>query len=302
MADTITFPMSIVLIGTMIGGIGGFVLARQAWANKEVPGARSFSSLMLAITGWCLFSLLLVTSSNHSRAISWATLVGLCVTLVPFFWLTFVLEYTGRSNWLTSKTLPLIWAEPVAYILFTLVDLGYGFTNESARVSSIGGLTVVSVSHTPSFYFHLVYLFVVVLTGFAFLLVFLMQVDRLYRKQTTAILFAGLLPLVGTVSFSFAFPDFVLGVTPVFFAGGGVLVGLALFRYDFLDVIPLAAEVVLDEMDDPVIVVDNQRVLDFNEAAATLFESSNVIGCELETVVPGLLEAVSANESFSRSN
>jgi hypothetical protein len=121
-------------------------------------------------------------------------------------------------------------------------------------MASMGGLTVVSAAHSPSFYFHLAYLFVVIVTGFAFL----MRVDHLYRKQTAAIVFAGLFPLTGAIFFTFVVPRYVLTVTPVFFAGGGVLVGFALFQYDFLDVAPLAAEVVLDEMDDPVIVADDR--------------------------------------------
>lgn len=191
MFNSASFPADVVLTGTALGGVVGFVLARRAWSNRDVPGATPFSALISAVTGWCVFSLLLLTSSSLAAARLWTTLLGICVTAIPILWLIFALEYTGRNDWVTSKTLPLLWAEPVLYTVFSVTNPHYGFVNESATLMTSDGLTTVSVVHTPTFFFHLVYLFVVLVTGFGFLTVFLVQADRLYRKQTVVIILAG---------------------------------------------------------------------------------------------------------------
>ncbi len=299
MFDSISFTGGVVLTGTALGGGVGFTLARYAWSNRDVPGATPFASLILAVAGWCVFSLLLVTSSSLVPARRWTTLMGICITAIPILWLMFALEYTGREDWITSTTLPLIWAEPVCCTVFSLVSPAHGFTNDTARLTTSDGLTTLSVTHTALFYFHLVYLFVVLVTGFAFLTAFFVQADRLYRKQTVAIILAGLLPFFGISVFAFVDLSVAFGLTPVFFAASGILDGLALFRYDFLNVAPLASEVVLSEMDDPVIVVSDGQIAEYNSAAEPLFETDSIIGSRLESAVPGLHDAVSCERPFA---
>ncbi|WP_266075230.1 histidine kinase N-terminal 7TM domain-containing protein [Haladaptatus caseinilyticus] len=291
----------IVLCGTTVGGAVSFVLARHGWSNRDVPGSASFASLMLVISGWCFLSLLFFTASARSQAILWGSLIGICASTVPILWLSFTLEYTGRDDWLTPATMPLIWAEPVMYTAVSLLTPEHGFVNESATLVSIGGLTTLSVSHGPTFYFHLAYLFVVIVSGFTFLIVFLAQADRLYRRQTVVVVLAGLFPLVGTGASMFVASNAVLDLTPIFFAGGGMFIALALFRYDFLDVTPLASEVVLSEMEDPVIVVSDGQIVEYNPMAVALFDSQNAIGEDVESVLPGLLDAVWMGKSFSPS-
>lgn len=200
--------------------------------------------------------------------------------------MTFALEYTGREDWVTRTTLPLIWAEPVCYIVFALVSPARGFANETARLTTSDGLTALSVVHTGSFYFHLVYLFVVLVTGFGFLTSFVVQADRLYRKQTVAIILAGLVPFFSISVFSVVDLNVAFGLTPVFFAASGILDSLALFRYNFLDVAPLASEVVLSEMDDPVIVVTDGRIVEYNSAANRCFRSTASSGANSKQPFP----------------
>ena len=283
----ISFSGGVVLVGTVLGGAVGFGLAWYAWSNRRVPGATPFSALIFAVAGRCVASLFLLTSSSLGPARFWMSLIGICMTAVPVLWLIFALEYTGREDWVTAKTLPLICAEPVLYTVFSLVSPDHGFANASATVMTSDSLTTLSVSYTPSFYFHLVYLFVVLLTGFGFLTAFLIQADRLYWKQTVAIILAGFVPFLGISLFAFIDLGVAFGLTPVFFAASGILDSLALFRYDFLNVAPLASEVVLSEMDDPVIVVADERVIEYNPAAEPLFDGDTIVGSGLESVPSG---------------
>lgn len=108
-----------------------------------------------------------------------------------------------------------------------------------------------------------------------------------------------MLPLVGISLFSFVDLSVAFGLTPALFAASTVLDSLALFRYDFLNVAPLASEVVLSEMDDPVIVVTDGRIVDHNPAAEPLFAVDTAVGSDLEPAVPGLLDAVTDDASFS---
>jgi len=110
----------------------------------------------------------------------------------------------------------------------------------------------------------------------------------LYRRQTAMIIVAGLVPVVIELA-SQAVPRLRGGsFTPLVFAFTGVLVAWGLFRYRMFDVVPVARDLVLENMLGLVFVVDwNGRVVDLNPAAqrAVGLEPFNVIGHTAEGVL-----------------
>ncbi|WP_327053167.1 sensor histidine kinase [Halomicrococcus gelatinilyticus] len=299
MFGTTTFPATLVLGSTIAGTVVGLALAGVAWTNRDVPAATPFGGLLVAAAGWSGFYALQLTSETPARARMWATLAGVFATAVPILWLTFALEYTDRGDWLTRTTTPLVWAEPAAYLALALASPEFGFTDPVASTATVDGLTLLSVTHAAPFYFHLAYGFVVVAIGFGFLTSFALRADRLYRRQAFAVVVAGLLPVAGSVLFltGATFPP-VFDLTPVSFVAGGVVVALSLFRYDFLDVAPLAADLVLAEMDDPVLVLRDDVIVEHNDAAGSLFAVPDPVDRHVETAVPGLRDALAADASY----
>jgi len=52
----------------------------------------------------------------------------------------------------------------------------------------------------------------------------------------------------------------------------GLFIGLGVYRYNLFDLVPLAREMVFDELNDAVIVVDrDRRLLDYNYVAIETF-------------------------------
>jgi signal transduction histidine kinase len=61
-------------------------------------------------------------------------------------------------------------------------------------------------------------------------------------------------------------------LTPVSFTVSGLLLTAGVFRFRLLDAIPIARRRVLEEMDDPVVVLDeDERIVMYNDAAAEQF-------------------------------
>lgn len=104
----------------------------------------------------------------------------------------------------------------------------------------------------------------------------------IFRKQLAFIVAGALLPLTGTLLT-------LLGVrfgadrdtSPTTFALGDVLAAWGLFRYGFLDLIPIAREVVVEHLRDSVVVLDaRDRIVDMNPAslAALGLDAESAIG------------------------
>jgi PAS domain S-box-containing protein len=83
-------------------------------------------------------------------------------------------------------------------------------------------------------------------------------------------------------------------MTPPAFVISGILLTLGLFRFRILDIVPIARDAVIENINDGVIVLDTQkRILDINCAAQmiTACPVSSLIGIhidKLDNVLPGL--------------
>lgn len=71
-----TASPAFVLLATVAGAVVGLVLAGVAWADQDVPAARSFGLLPVAAADWSGPYALLLTSGTPERARLWATLVA----------------------------------------------------------------------------------------------------------------------------------------------------------------------------------------------------------------------------------
>lgn len=79
-------------------------------------------------------------------------------------------------------------------------------------------------------------------------------------------------------------------VVPTVLAITGLILFFAIFKYHVLEVVPYARSLVLDQMDDPFLVVyRDQTILDFNQAAKNLFSlTDSSIGRSVHEVLPTL--------------
>jgi PAS domain S-box-containing protein len=111
-----------------------------------------------------------------------------------------------------------------------------------------------------------------VVAALALLIVFFVRSPRLYRMQVGVIILGALFPLAGTVlTLAGVSLGFHRDTAPFTTAIRSLAIGWALFRYHFLDVVPVAWNTVIEKMSDAVIVVDAQfRIIDLNPAARRL--------------------------------
>ena len=73
--------------------------------------------------------------------------------------------------------------------------------------------------------------------------------------------------------FQIPFPN--VNLTPAFLWVAAILYAVALFRYRFLDIIPIARSRIIEALSKPVLVLDmEERVIDTNPAACSLFSIS----------------------------
>jgi diguanylate cyclase (GGDEF)-like protein/PAS domain S-box-containing protein len=127
------------------------------------------------------------------------------------------------------------------------------------------------------FWINVFYLYTLVLIGTILLVRKYVRSTGLYRRQTALVLVASSIPWVNNILFLCGLSPLPnIDNTPFAFSIVALFITFAILRYHLLDLVPIARDVLVENMSDGVIVIDNQnRIIDINPAAQHLIPISN---------------------------
>jgi PAS domain S-box-containing protein len=249
-------------------------LAVYAWRRRSAPGVAPFILLMLAVAEWSLASALQLGSTDLAAKLFWSKVRYFGIVVVSTAWLILVLQHTGREKWLTRRNLILLSIEPLVTLLLTWTNEFHHLIWRSIGLEVSGSLLVWYRTHGVAFWIHAAYSYLLLLISILLLVQALIRSPRLYRAQTSALLIGALAPLAANVLSTF-WPDLApVDMTPFAFTVAGAAMAWGLFRLQWLDIVPVARDAVIESLSDGVIVLDAQgRIVDLNPTA------EGIIGC-----------------------
>lgn len=279
-------PFVAAAVYTLFGGIPAGV-AVVSWRNRETAGARP-----LVVTGIGASAASIIQAGRFldgplgfpgsiSIILHIALLASVNVAVLGALYVA--VEYTNR-RWLIR---------PWILALFAFIAV-------ALPVARIFAGAVDSPAFGPLANADFLYRVVVAVLGLALFFRQYLESRGVYRKQAGALCVGlavgsgfGLLERFYTI----AFVEFTL----IGMSGGCVVLGVALFRYEFLQTGPLARETLFDHVSDPVVAVDDQRrIADANQAAREAFGlSDDLIGKPSRTVFAGEKALVTPEEAPS---
>jgi diguanylate cyclase (GGDEF)-like protein len=273
-------------------------LVAAVWVfRRRLAVGRISLTVLLGATGvWCAaYGLELVTVDPAVREF-WGSFEFVGTTLLAPSWLTFVLEYTGRREQLTRARLGLLAVEPTV----TMVVLILPWTHDMVRHFASNPREPVPAVEVGALYWpHFVYVNGLVLIALLILLVRLLRVSSLYRRQMAILLAAVVAPAASNVASSLQLPlADRYDPTPVTVSVGALILVWGAYRYRLLDLLPVARGATFDRIPDPVLVVDAYgRVVDRNPAAIRVLGSGADVGTTMKNLLQEhvvLLDATAA--------
>jgi len=278
-----------VVVAASVGGVIEFVLAVVAYFNRERAGSRAFGWLVFAAGGWSFLQLTFILTPSERVARTAFELTTAVSHQVAMLWFVFAVVYTGRREWLTPRRVGALWTPLTAYLCLRWTEQYHGLTRTPVTVETVSGITAPTAPMTPAGFGSVLLSYGFVLAGFALLVSFLVRSENVYRRETAMIVVGALFPTVGTVAFTAGYslhPG--VSLVPQLFVINGVVTALALFRYDFLSVGPVATDMLAEEIDEPVLVLDDRGTVVDHNPAATRLSTESLHGRHVEEAVPGL--------------
>ena len=272
-------------------------IAFYAWRHRDVKGASAYALHVAAQSIWALQYIFELLANDIDTKIYWDSAQWVSLVVASITFPVFVAQYTNANIPGLTRLFKLSLAVPVLFVtgLFVPAFRPLFYPNPILDHSFIFSELVYDFTWLTIIYSG--YSELLSLISIGLLLQSLVQPIQLYRKQILAVTLGFLTPITLTLAtlFGVEFQPF-RDVGPLAFAIGNSIVAWGLFRYKFLDVTPIARDLVFDNIDDLVIVLDTQnRIVDINNTAleALQTKTSKVIGQPAEKVyrdIPQVLE------------
>jgi PAS domain S-box-containing protein len=258
-------------IGYVLGNVGAAVLAGAiayyAWQNRTEPGATQLTGIMIGAAVWCALVVLHVLSESVWLTHLFVRMIYPTLAFVIACWFAFGLEFTGREQYLTRRTMGVLAIHPVAVTLVVVFAPELLWTTVESSDSLIGIQTELG----PFFSVHFVYAYGLIVIGVVLLLEYATRTRSVYRGQGLAVLVAVITPvLANAISLAGIVP---VDLSAISYVVTGLAFTWAIFNYKLMDLSPIARDKLVDEIDDGMFVLDREeRFTDLNPAAERLLD------------------------------
>ena len=262
------WAIPLLLAGAMTIGLAGYSLRR-----RRRPEAFTFGIMMIALSLWTLLQMLSISGADYDTQYLFNRLKYVGVVAVPPLWLILALQCTGNPSVVTTRNTALLFLPAVALLPVVLTDnLTHAWWTET-WIGAFGGRPVLLSTHGPAYFVHVIFTYLFSGWGLGLYVLFYRRTERIYRAQALLLTVAASVLLAANLITQLGFSPLPWGLDPFVFTASGVLVAIAIFRYRFLDIIPVARQAVLEQIAEGVLVVDARgRVVDVNPAARVLMD------------------------------
>ena len=264
-------------LATLVALTTGFVL----WRRRDQTATRPLSVGSFAAAVWACG--LFVSTLPDATVAVWGIrlmYLGVGVGLAAMF--VFALTYTGRERYVSRKLVAVLAVHPLLLAVFAIFNPGDLFFVGLDPTAPLG----VDQQWGPAFWIHSVYGYLLVLVTSLLVVDLLVRSNRaLYQGQAVSLAAGVFVPLPLNAVFLSGVVGF--DTTPLGFVAMCGFFAIAIVKYRFVDLSPIARQKVIDNVRDGMIVVDTaNRIIDCNPAASEMLHTEqSIIGRTVEEVL-----------------
>ena len=239
--------------------------------RRESSSVQTFAALLTAVTWFCGAAALELMAPTLDGKVLATQVKFIGLAALGPLWPVFALHYTRREDLLTRRNWLLLALPGVAGTVLALTNPMHHLVWTGFALDPTSPALIIT-GYGPAFWIFLAAQYLLIGGAALIYAQAYSQSAHLYRQQIGLMTAGALVPLLGNfISIRNLYPVAGLDLTPYAFALSAVFLAVGLFRFGLLAVQPVAARVVFDHLNDPVVVMDDaSRVVDLNPAARRL--------------------------------
>ncbi|MDN5311017.1 MAG: two-component system, sensor histidine kinase and response regulator [Methanolobus sp.] len=235
---------------------------------KTTPGARCFSFLLLSTAFYSLFYALEISSYDLQTILVFYKLEYLGISTIPFFFLLFAINYTGKKQWASNFLIAAFMIVPVITLVLVFTTEYHDLFHKSFHIANEGLFPVAVYEPGIWFWVHNAYTIICVILGISLLFSMLLGTSPALRKQVFIVLLGSLIPFITLLLYLAGMKPWGIDPAPFSMTLSGFIIYVGFTRYKLFDFAPMARSLLFDNIPDSVIVFDMEgRIVDCNHSA-----------------------------------
>ena len=270
-------------------------LTFYTWKRRKVPGALYVSMALMGVTLWSFCGINQVMATTLVSNVFWSQISYIGVVIIAPTWFLFAVTYTQNEKWITKSRLFLLMVIPSIVLAMVFTNQWYGLIwPHVTAVSTVSG-TVFVYDHGIGAWFNIIYSYALMILGIILLFQTVINSPGLYRYQAGLLLVGVVVPLLlNAVYLADLFPDPGVDPTPFAFFITGLVSAWSLFKFRFLNIMPVAHTALFNNMGGGIIVLDAEnRIIETNPAANELLGiNGDVMGQSADSVIKNIPDFV----------
>jgi PAS domain S-box-containing protein len=260
-----TFPA---LIASVVAAGLMYFAMRQRHIEQMWP----FAMLTAAVAFWTLGYAFELSSVSLAAKLWFAKFQYIGIVIPPVAWLAYAAFYVGRPALITRRRMLLAAIVPAITVLLVFTNEWHHLIWARAELETYRSWTMLSVSYGLWFWIHTIYSYIFLAIGTLFLFQGLVLSSSLYQNQIIIMVLGALGPWIANALYISGVSPFpYLDLTPFGFTGSAIIFGWGMLRFRLFNVLPIARDIVMDNLSEGVIVLDpRNQIIDINRQAARL--------------------------------
>jgi diguanylate cyclase (GGDEF)-like protein len=255
--------------GTLIAG----AVAIIAWRRAVTPIGRRLTVLMGAVFIWSLSAAFEAAEPERAVKVLLSKIEYLGIATVPVLMFLFAIQFLRSGRNLHRDLRALLWGVPVITIALAFTNEWHGLIWSGFAPTAAGNKNLLLYTHGTWFWIHAAYSYALLAATTVLLILAWFRFKGVFRRQAAALLMAFAMPWVGNAIYlsGLAGADKGYDFTSVGFAFSGLFLLWAMFRFQLVDIVPVARERVIESMGESLVILDETgRLAAANPAARRL--------------------------------
>jgi diguanylate cyclase (GGDEF)-like protein len=269
-------------------GIIVFTFGLIIWNRKSLL-SRNLALLAFALALWSITDSFLYVSPSLKYKIYWAAIGYPGSQFSPVLLFFFFFNFTGLEKLLTRKRMILLCILPVISVAMAATNSWHHWLWASLKETEGWFGSGTLFVHGPWFWVEVIYSYTLIGVGVFLYLRFLIKSSKEFSLKARQILTLSIFPFFGHFLYIF-YPEAFSGcdLTPLIF-GAVVLIFIWFsFRYQYIDLVPIARATLIDNLEVGFLFLDIfNRIVDINPKAKNFLNLTNsIIGKSAENSIP----------------
>ena len=255
-------------VTTLILLVTIILVARHQRSRLTAPILRALSVSL----GFLVANTLELAWPTESGTMLFAKLGYVFSTTLPVFLFLFTLAFTGRESMLAGARWLLFFVVPAATTALAAAEPLHGLIWARIAYTPVRGMLAMSVTYGWFYWVFFAYALGLLLLSALIMVRETSRAPRVYRQQSLFVILGISIPLALYLVYTVKlFPSLTKNFSPIAYALAGLSLTASIRWNRFLDLVPIARSLLVQEMSDGMIVLDlDGRLVDANAAAESL--------------------------------